>query len=96
MKKKDIVTRLINLQFEVAQHAADYDYIIKNQDQILENSGVPWYQHYTITSKQEETLKKLAIPIIKKELKIRTKVAEREYGWFNLQYGLKTRDNDST
>lgn len=95
-KEKDILKMLIDTQFSIAQHNISYDYIVEHQEQIKQNSGVPWYQHYTITSDQHRKFKEVAISIFRKQLKLKKDRAEKEFGWFNLAYGLKVKDNDST
>lgn len=50
----------------------------------------PWYQYYTFNSEQEfNEWKEFCINLFRKELKMSKTKAETEFGWFNLNYGLK-------
>jgi hypothetical protein len=48
-----------------------------------------WYTKKTWTTEQEAQFKKWFITEVKKELKFNTKMAEKEYSWFNLKWGWK-------
>lgn len=56
----------------------------------LKEQSKPWYQFYTFESEQEfNAWKEFCINLFRKELKMSKAKAEREFGWFNLSYGLK-------
>lgn len=56
----------------------------------LEVKSKPWYRYYTFNSEQEyNNWKKFCINLFRKELKMTKAKAEREFGWFDLNYGLK-------
>lgn len=51
---------------------------------------VPWYQQYTFNSKEEyESWREFCINLFRKELKMSKAKAEKEFNWFDLNYGLK-------
>lgn len=50
----------------------------------------PWYWYVTFESEQQfNEWKEFCINLFRKELKMTKKAAETEFGWFNLNYGLK-------
>jgi len=50
----------------------------------------PWYQYYTIKKGRMEKFKEeIFLPRVQKAFKINKDSAEKEWGWFNLMYGLK-------
>lgn len=56
----------------------------------LHTKKIPWYQYLTFDSKQEfNEWKEFCINLFRKELKMSKTKAETEFGWFNLNYGLK-------
>lgn len=57
---------------------------------ITNKKEIPWYQQYTFNSKEEyESWKEFCIKLFRKELKLTKKAAEKEFIWFDLNYGLK-------
>lgn len=79
---------LINKMFEIAGHQVTFEDIKDRKDN--------WYQQWTMTEAQNQEWIEWGIEYIRKQLKINKKLAEREMGWINLGWGLKTIDNDST
>lgn len=56
----------------------------------LVKKSKPWFQFFTFdTPKQYEAWKKFCINLFRKELKMTKAQAETEFGWFNLNCGLK-------
>lgn len=56
----------------------------------MEERKVPWYWYFTFESEQEfNEWKEFCINLFRKELKMSKKGAEKEFAWFNLNYGLK-------
>lgn len=72
------------------------DLAIKKQ---LEIAGLPvtvlkekpksWFREYTITSAQHNAWKKWFIAEVKQRFKMARAAAEREFSYFDLDYGLK-------
>ena len=85
-KKNLIAETLINKMFEVAGHQVTYDDIKGRTDN--------WYQQWTMTEAQNHEWMLWGIDYLRKQLKINKMLAEREMGWINLSWGLKTRIDD--
>lgn len=51
-----------------------------------------WYKKKTWATKQQDNFRQCFIAKARKDLKWSKKTAEREYGWFNLNYGWKIKD----
>lgn len=87
---KDLPRLFINKSLE--KHGVDYDYILENQKQILEDTGKEWYQIYTFdTEKEFDEWKSFCIEILTKRLKpyrFSKKRAIQEFAMFNLSFGL--------
>lgn len=80
-KKKEVFKKLINKQLE------PYDLTYED---ILNDSE--WFLRYSTTQEQEEEFKKWAIEILRKELKMTKKEAEKEMDMFLLNYGLTLKE----
>ena len=85
MTKQDkAVQDLINKMFEIAGHEVTYDDIINRKD--------AWYTDWTMTVEQNEQWKKWGVEYLRKALRLRKIAAEKQMGWFALNYGLKFSD----
>jgi hypothetical protein len=83
-----IAETLINKMFEIAGHQVTFQDIKDRKDD--------WYQQWTMTESQNQEWIEWGMEYLRKQLKINKKLAEREMGWINLNWGLKTRQDDST
>ena len=83
-----IVKHLINKMFEYAHIPQTYDDIKDRKDE--------WYMEYTMTQAQSDSFKDYAIRYLKRELKSSYYKADTEYQWFDLMWGLKISDRDTT
>jgi len=72
--------------FEVAGHSVTFEDVKDRKDN--------WYQQWTMTESQTHEWMDWGIEYLRKELKINKKLAEKEMGWINLSWGLKTRLDD--
>jgi hypothetical protein len=54
-----------------------------------------WFQEFSMTSEQHEEFKKYAVPLLKKVFKFNTNRAKSTFEWFNLQFGLTIKENDT-
>ena len=86
-KKQIVVETLINKMFEVAGHNVSYNDIKERNDN--------WYQQWTMTEQQNKEWRDWGIKHIKKELRLYKHIAEREMAIFDLNYGLKIKENQS-
>lgn len=87
VNKNNLIEHLINKMLE--KHKVDFNFVLKNP----EIEGQDWFMYYTFTEEEAEEFKKWAILVIKKALKCRKKIAEKEFSWFNLAYGLKIEES---
>ena len=83
-KEAIFIENAINKMFEIAGHEVRYVDI--------KNSQEAWYQKYTMTKEQEETWKQWFLKEVVAEKIINKSLAEKEFMWFNLSYGLKISD----
>lgn len=82
-KKEKAVIDLINKMFEIAGHQVTYDDIKGRQDQ--------WYLDWTITEEQDRQWKDWGKKYLMKELRMYSKLAEREMAMVGLMWGLKLK-----
>ena len=83
-KEEKVLTDLINKMFEIAGHDVKFEDIKDRKD--------AWYTDWTMTVEQNEQWKKWGIEYLRKALRLRKIVAEKQMGWFSLNYGLKFSD----
>jgi hypothetical protein len=50
-----------------------------------------WFFNWTMTPAEHEEFKAYAIPLLKKIFKFNKANAEKTFGWFNLQFGLRIK-----
>lgn len=82
-REEQIVKDLVNLQLR--KHGVDYDFVIENP-RIEEQY---WFSYYPMTEEESANFKAEAIQLIREQLKCTKARAEKEYMWFNLQWGLR-------
>ena len=80
-KWNQAVIDLINQMFIIAGHKVTYDDIKDRQD--------AWYMDWTMTEQQYSDWKEWGRKYLMKNLKQRSKQAERDMMWVGLQWGLK-------
>jgi len=87
MDKYEIVIRkLVNRMLE--PYGKDYDYVMA----CPEIEGELWCTYYTWTDEESNKFEEWAIDTLRKDMKWSKEKAEKEYGWFNLMYGLKIKE----
>lgn len=72
---------LIDKMFELAGHEARYKDVKGRQDQ--------WYLDWTMSEIEYDIWKDYVVGYLRKTLKFRKGLAEREATWFCMNYGLK-------
>lgn len=82
-KKEKFLKLIINKMLE--KHNVDFDYVKDNPE--IENK--PWYQYFTQTEEEHTLLKQMFIKEAKKTFKWNEKLAESEWSWFDLMWGVK-------
>jgi hypothetical protein len=80
-KWNQAVIDLINQMFIMAGHKVTYDDIKDRQD--------AWYMDWTMTEQQYDDWKEWGRKYLMKNLKQRSKQAEKDMMWVGLQWGLK-------
>lgn len=93
MKKKNFVKAAINKQFKIAGH--DYTYKLAVAEPKYEGDDFmakQWLNRFTITFEQEREFMNWFIPKVMKVFKVNKVMAERQWSWFNLSYGLRRED----
>ena len=72
--------KLINKMFEIAGHAVTYEDIKDRRDN--------WFQQWTMTVEEAEQWKSWGADYLRKNLRLRKPIAERQMMWINVQWGL--------
>lgn len=83
-KQDKIVAELINEMFRIAGHDVTLEDIKDRKDD--------WYTNWTMTMEQYEQWKEWGAAYLKKSLRLRKEIAEKNMAWFALNYGLKFSD----
>ena len=80
---------LINKMLE--KHNVDYDYVIANP----EIDGRVWCVHYSWTQEESDEYQKWWFDFYKNNVapKYSKKYLEKSWPWFNLQYGLRIKED---
>ena len=81
--RKNLVNHLISKQLS---------YVNKTIDDIKDDEL--WYQTNTLTEDQFSEWKEYCLKTIKKTIKCTKEAANKEFMWFNLQFGLKVENNE--
>ena len=84
INRKNIVNHLIEYQLNMVGTTIEY---VTNTSKGFED--------FYITTEQCEEFKKYAIPLLKKVFKFNTNRAKSTFEWFNLNFGLKIKKNDT-
>ena len=87
-KKIDIGVELINKMFEVAGHSVTFDDIKERTDN--------WYTQWTMTEEQNKEWREWGIDYLRKKKRWNKILAGREMAMFDLCYGLKIEQNETT
>lgn len=78
-KKVDKLRKeLINHQ--LAPHGVEYNDVLHNEN---------WFNEYTTTVEEQENFRQYIIDSLRTRLRMSKKMAEKEAGWFLLQWGLR-------
>ena len=83
-KKKDFAIEAIHKQFEIA--GVD--------PSVLERDPEEWFNNNTMTQQHHELWKDWFIVECRKRFRTNKKMAEKEFSWFDLAYGLRIKDED--
>ncbi len=83
-KKEKAVIDLINKMFEIAGHNVTYEDIKDRKDN--------WFWDWEMTTAQADEWKEWGKQYLIKNFRMRSRAAEVEMMWINLQWGLKYSD----
>ena len=85
LDKLQIVKALINEMFKIAGHDVKYEDVVGRKD--------AWYQDWTMTEEQNKQWREWGTKFIKRNLNVLQRQAESEMAMFNLNYGLKIKQD---
>jgi hypothetical protein len=78
----------------ISDHLVEYQ-LKRIGKTVLDVSDDPmWYHTNTMTQEQHEEFKRYAIPLLKKIFKFNKGRAEDTFSWFNLQFGLRIKQQE--
>ena len=75
----------------IADHLIEYQLNMIGKTVLDVSGDERWYSNNTMTPEQHEEFKAYAIPLLKKIFKFNKTRAERTFGWFDLQFGLRIK-----
>jgi hypothetical protein len=78
-------------RINIADHLIEYQLKMIGKTVLDVEGDERWYSNNTMTPEQHEEFKAYAIPLLKKIFKFNKTRAERTFGWFNLQFGLRIK-----
>jgi hypothetical protein len=75
----------------ISDHLVEYQLKMIGKTVLDVSGDERWYSNNTMTPEQHEEFKAYAIPLLKKIFKFNKTRAERTFGWFDLQFGLRIK-----
>ena len=85
LDRLQIAKALINEMFKIAGHDVKYEDVVGRKD--------AWYQDWTMTEEQNKQWRDWGTKFIKHNLNVLQRQAESEMAMFNLNYGLKIKQD---
>ena len=85
LDRLQIAKALINEMFKIAGHDAKFEDIATRKDE--------WYNEWTMTEEQNKQWIEWGTKFIKRNLNVLQRQAESEMAMFNLNYGLKIKQD---
>ena len=85
LDRLQITKALINEMFKIAGHDVTYEDIVGRKDQ--------WYYEWTMTEEQNKQWREWGTKFIEHHLNTLPKIAQSEMEMFNLNYGLKIKQD---
>ncbi len=76
----------------ITKHLIEYELNMAGKTLIDTLDDDKWYFNITLTTEQQAEFKKYAIALIRKIFKCNRERAEKTFGWFDLGYGLRTKN----
>jgi hypothetical protein len=78
----------------ISEHLVEYQLNMIGKTMLDVKGDEKWYTNNTMTQEQHEEFKAYAIPLLKKIFKFNKTRAEGTFGWFNLQFGLRIKQEE--
>jgi hypothetical protein len=78
----------------ISEHLVEYQLNMIGKTMLDVEGDEMWYFNNTMTQEQHEEFKRYAIPLLKKIFKFNKGRAESTFGWFNLQFGLRIKQEE--
>lgn len=75
----------------ISDHLVEYQLKMIGKTVLDVSGDEKWYHTNTMTQEQHEEFKAYAIPLLKKIFKFNKSRAEKTFGWFDLQFGLRIK-----
>jgi hypothetical protein len=80
-------------RLNIAEHLLEYQLNMIGKTMYDARKNDIWFIEWTMTDEQHEEFKKYSIPLLKKVFKFNTNKAKDTFEWFNLQFGLRIKNN---
>jgi hypothetical protein len=78
----------------ISEHLVEYQLNMVGKTMLDVEGDQEWYINNTMTQEQHEEFKRYAIPLLKKIFKFNKGKAEQTFSWFNLQFGLRIKQEE--
>ena len=78
----------------ISEHLVEYQLNMVGKTMLDVEGDEKWYINNTMTQEQHEEFKRYAIPLLKKIFKFNKGRAEQTFSWFNLQFGLRIKQEE--
>jgi len=79
-------------RLNIAEHLLDYQLGMVGKSMQEAHMTKEWYNKWTLTDEQHIEFEKYAIPLLKKVFKFNTNKAKETFQWFDLQFGLRIKN----
>jgi hypothetical protein len=83
-KDQDIIVMIVNKELE--KYSLTVTDILDSKD---------WFTKYTMTNDEWEEWKKYSIGLMRDKLRMSKKIAEKEFVWIDLMWGLRHEEKES-
>jgi hypothetical protein len=78
----------------ISEHLVEYQLNMIGKTMLDVEGDEKWYYNNTMTEEQHQEFKRYAIPLLKKIFKFNKGRAEDTFSWFNLQFGLRIKQEE--
>jgi len=78
----------------ISEHLVQYQLKMIGKTMLDVEGDEKWYYNNTMTEEQHQEFKRYAIPLLKKIFKFNKGRAEDTFSWFNLQFGLRIKQEE--